>query len=141
MEKQVKGIPTVLWTGDGYYICLPIDLGNIKSKVNKWNAGSASFSKDFSAHTCNDLSEEFMKFSSAYFANTYKNTKPVFYPTHSFIAIPGTNNSKRQTKVETLQQWNGYKVDISTMLPFFIDHLTQQQTNPKENISRSDHKI
>ncbi len=141
MEKEVKGIPTVLWTGDGYNIILPIDLGSMKSKEKKWNMGYMPSFKESSTHICDDLSEEFMRFSSAYFASTNKNSKPVFLPTHFFVSIPGTNISKRKTKVETLQQWNGHKADISTILPFFIDYLAQQQGNPEESISRASQKI
>jgi hypothetical protein len=128
MEKEIKGMPTVLWNGEGYHICLPIDFDNAKNKVKGGDPNCMSFSNTSTHHFCNDLAaEELVRFLAGYFANTNKNAKHTLDPISSFIAIPETNNSKCSIKVETIQQWNGEKANVSPVLPFFSDYLIQQK--------------
>lgn len=130
--------PTVLWTGNGYHVYLPIQSVVLDSYEQ--------FSKDkfpnlFSTYDCKyggySMSEIFLKFAEEYLTGGKADPqhRPKFKS--SLIRIPNTLNSKcladgkshGNSKVKIIQEWNGYRLPIQLLTKEFRRWLTQEEFN------------
>ncbi|MDR4491186.1 MAG: hypothetical protein R2685_09850 [Candidatus Nitrosocosmicus sp.] len=136
MNSEVK--PTVLWTGNGYHIYLPIQslLLDAYEPFYKENYPSlfAEGSRYFNRHS---VSELFLEYAEHFFTNgnADSNHKPTFKS--CLIRIPETFNSKclyrgynkEESKVKIIQEWNGHRLPIQLLTKGFRRWLLQLEVD------------
>lgn len=148
-EKLDGGQPTILWTGNGYHIYLPInaiilDQESIFSRDRFPNL--FSFLGKYSNWS---VSEVFLNYAEIFFTNG--KADPLHKPKYKtcLIRIPGTYNSKLLNKgfgtveslVKIIQKWDGSRIPIQYLLKDFRRWLIQKEcdqklANRKKNNSR-----
>ena len=134
IEKETHGNPTVLWTGDGYHIYLPIILS--KSKNNEiYPLEFVDLCKEFTSYADSDLTTEFMRFAAKYFTNGHQQKGPTqsnnASVTSCFITVPETISIKNNFKVKTIQKWDGKVTSVNSIAQCFLDNLTQRISEHK----------
>ncbi|MDR4491601.1 MAG: hypothetical protein R2685_11985 [Candidatus Nitrosocosmicus sp.] len=137
--EEYDGFPTVLWTGNGYHIYLPIsaivlDQESIFSKERFPNLFSAS-----GKYSNWSISEVFLKYAEIFFTNG--KADPLHKPKYKtcLIRIPDSYNSKllfnrcsrEESLVKIVQTWNGYHPPIQLFLKEFRRWLVQEEINQK----------
>ena len=134
IEKEIHGNPTVLWTGEGYHIYLPIIFPTPKEN-DKHPLEFVYPFNEFIPYVDNDLTTEFMRFASKYFTNSHqqKGTKQndSASVTSCFIMVPETINTKDNSKVRIIQKWDGKATNVSAIAPYFLDNLIQRRSEHK----------
>jgi hypothetical protein len=135
MEKEVNGFPTVLWTGDGYHIYLPIRLVNQDVKEKEKEKCSIEFVSQFDdefsssfSFVNNDIAADFMKFASKHFTNNHIDLDQISCINSFYVTVPGTINSKLNLKVEIIQAWDGKLVNIQAIASSFLNSLEQSKS-------------
>jgi hypothetical protein len=131
--KILETRPTVLWTGNGYHIYLPIrafvlEEEEVFSKFqnNKYNQPN--------------LSTKFIRFAEAFFTNNKHDPQHRPSVNSCLLRVPSTYNSKSGQCVSILQKWDGRKPDIRYMLRDFRKYLIQNELdeiNEKKNRSKA----
>ena len=128
--KRIKEIllglkPTIIWSGNGYHIYIPIDVPIILEDV-----------KEFS--NIERVSTKFLRFAEWYLSNGKSD------PAHNksvsvnncMLRIPGSYNSKEQCvnpEVRLIQQWkNDYRPSINLLLGTFLAYLKDQKIKELE---------
>jgi hypothetical protein len=122
IEKEIKGIPTVLWTGEGYHIYQPIIVNNPKYRERP-PLEFVTQSNEFLPYVNNNLTNEFMRFAVKYFTANLKNLKHNPSIKSCFIMIPETINSKYNFIVEIIQKWDGREANANTIISCFLENL------------------
>lgn len=136
---QYRSIPTVLWTGNGYHIYLPIkaiilDQEEIFSKDRFPNLFST-----IGKYSNWSVSEVFLKYAEIFFTNG--KADPLHNPKFKtcLIRIPGSYNSKPRNKafgkeeslVKIIQRWNGTRMHIQFLLKDFRRWLIQEDLDQR----------
>ena len=108
--------PTVLWSGNGYHIYLPVDAVVLEEL------------KQFQEFENPSL--KFLRFAAHYLTNgkSDQSHNPSFKS--CLIRIPGSFNSKCKegsNEVKLMQKWNGYRPSIAPLLPSFHAYLVSQK--------------
>jgi hypothetical protein len=137
MEKTVNGFPTVLWTGNGYHIYLPSKLCSLEVKekekekekcyiesVSRYDNENSSSSSSVN----NEMTTEFMKFTYKYFTDNHIDLDHISCINSFYVSVPGTINSKLNSKVELIQAWDGRLVDIHAIISSFLNNLEQSKS-------------
>jgi hypothetical protein len=137
--------PTVLWTGNGYHIYLPLQIPVLDNQQHIFSkeifpnlfANKGRYSHYF-------VSEVFMQFVKQYFTNG--KSDPQHRPKYKtcLTRIPETYNSKcllkgkskGESKVKILQKWNGKRIDAEPLVYDFGVWLTHQELNLKKSGTR-----
>jgi hypothetical protein len=138
--------PTVIWSGNGYHIYLPIeamvlDLIDIFSK----NKFPSLFSDTcYSKYHGYSVSELFLKFAKDYLTNG--NADPQHHPKYKtcLIRFPNSYNSKNiknglileESKVRFIQKWDGRRIPIQLLLKDFRRWITQEELDQKRRIRK-----
>ncbi len=134
MKKEIHGNPTVLWTGDGYHIYLPIIFSGSNPK-EKNPLEFVDLCNEFVPYVDKDLTTEFMRFASKYFTYGHQQKGPIHSNNDSvtscFVTVPGTTNTKDNSIVRVIQKWDGKTTDVSAIAPYFLDSLTQRRSEHK----------
>lgn len=136
---------TVLWTGNGYHIYLPIQAIVLDTYE--------PFSKDkfpnlFSNYNYKyynySVSELFLKFAEQYF--TDRKADPQHSPKYKtcLIRIPNTYNSKclskglnsEESKVKIVREWNGYRLPIQLLTKYFMRWLVQENIDQRSIVKK-----
>ncbi|HYO06017.1 MAG TPA: hypothetical protein VER14_03440 [Phototrophicaceae bacterium] len=134
IEKETHGNPTVLWTGEGYHIYLPIILSSSKDN-EKHPSEFVDLCNEFTPYVDSDLTTEFMRFAAKYFTNCHqqKGTKQNSSAsvTSCFITVPETISIKDNFKVKIIQKWDGNVTSVNSIAPCFLDNLTQRRSKHK----------
>ena len=136
--------PTVLWTGNGYHIYLPIKAINLDEfEIFSKNRFPYLFSSN-SKYMGYSVSELFLIFAKDYFANGKADPqhRPKFKT--CLIRIPNTFNSKglargfsyEETRIRIIQEWNGYRPPIQLVTKPFRRWLIQEEINERLTIKR-----
>lgn len=128
--QLLKVRPTVLWTGNGYHIYLPI-----KAFILEEEEVFAKFQNGDPDGPC--LSTKFMRFAESFFTNNKHD--PQHRPSvHScLLRIPGTYNAKNGQQVRAIQKWDGKKAAIQYLLRDFRRYLIQMQLDEINHHHRS----
>jgi hypothetical protein len=124
--------PTVLWTGNGYHIYLPI-LGFVLEEIDRFACYIDPSKKD--------LTSRLMQFAEDFF--TEKKGDPQHRPSikSCLIRLPGTINSKCNQEVKIVQRWDGIRPPINYILRDFRTWLVTEKINDKrEEIKISKYK-
>jgi hypothetical protein len=128
--KEVR--PTVLWTGNGYHIYLPIRPVPIPLE------------SDIMFSRFQNPSKEFLKFVSCYLTDEKSdpNNKPTF--NSCLVRIPGSFNSKclevgkglEESQVKLVQRWNGIHpkmpIEILTDFKGYLTNLKIQELEEEQ---------
>lgn len=141
IEKEINGVPTVLWTGGGYHIYQPITTHNPNDKewTERRPLDHITAFNEFLPYVNNDLTTEFMRFAAKYFTNNQKDPKHNPSTKSCLIRVPETINSKYNFKVEIRQKWDGKEANANIIALYFRDNLMQirseyvKKTNGKVN--------
>ncbi|MER5174257.1 MAG: hypothetical protein ABJB76_08555 [Candidatus Nitrosocosmicus sp.] len=128
LEKEVNGTPTVLWTGAGYHIYLPIHLCNLNDReTERYPLEFVTPFNEIMPYVNNDLTTEFMRFAAKYFTN---NQNDYEHNNHSItsclLLVPETINSKCNFKVKIIQEWDGKEANANTIASYFLEHYTKK---------------
>lgn len=106
--------PTVIWSGNGYHIYVPISavvLEDIKEFVN-----------------IEQVSTKFIRFAEWYLSSG--KSDPAHNSTVSvnncMLRIPETYNSKNNAQVEIIRRWNNFRPNITLLLGSFCAYLKDQ---------------
>lgn len=129
--------PTVTWTGNGYHIYLPIDVPVLDNEYVLYKDKFPNLFSSKGKYSHYYVSEVFMQFAGDYF--TGGKADPNHRPKYKtcLIRIPGTYNSKclkkgltkEESTVKVIQEWNGKRVDVESLVHEFRIWLTQQEIN------------
>jgi hypothetical protein len=128
--------PTVLWSGNGYHIYLPIRA----IVLDEFEAFSKTrFPHLFSKHNDYSVSEIFLSFAKVYFSNGKSDPQHIPKYGNCLIRIPNTLNSKclnkglsqDESKVKVIQEWNGYRPPIQLITKEFRRWLYQEEIKQK----------
>jgi hypothetical protein len=130
IEKEINGVPTVLWTGGGYHIYQPITVHNPNGKERKerYPLDHIHAFKEFLPYVNNDLTTEFMRFAAKYFTNNQKDPKHNPSIKSCLIRVPETINSKYNFNVKIRQKWDGKEANASVIASYFRHNLMQRKS-------------
>jgi hypothetical protein len=124
MKDKLNGAhPTVLWSGNGYHIYLPIN-SFVLEEIDIFNKFE-------------NPSNRFLKFAELYLSNGKADQSHTPSFKSCMIRIPGSQNSKcivagTNPEVEIIQRWDGCRPKISLLLGSFHAYLISQQIKEKE---------
>jgi hypothetical protein len=108
-------IPTVIWSGNGYHIYIPI------------NAVVLEGIKEFT--DIDQVSTKFLRFAEWYLSSG--KSDPAHNSTVSLnncmLRIPGTYNSKNKARVEIIKRWDNSRPSIVLLLGSFCAYLKSQK--------------
>jgi hypothetical protein len=121
LDKTLENIrrlgpqPTVLWSGNGYHVYLPI------------NAFVLEQEEVFAKYE--QPSKKFLRFAARYLSNHKSDSNNNPSLKSCMIRIPGTHNAKRipNSDVKVIQVWNGYRLPINYLLRDFRRYLIDQR--------------
>src|SRR5829696_1051302 len=127
IKEKLKGHPTVLFTGGGCHIVQPIE-GIVLDEYKEFKRFGNPFDK-------------FMRFAKDYLSNG-KADKNNFPGLRScLLRVPNSINSKYDTKVRIIQEWDGYRPDIRLLLGDFHVYLVDEENKRKkynnDNLAKS----
>ncbi|KAA2279062.1 DNA primase noncatalytic subunit PriX [Candidatus Nitrosocosmicus sp. SS] len=129
IKKRLEGIPTVLWTGNGYHIYQPLEcpvrFEDIKdfNEFENCNSQFLKFAKHFLSEGCADRSNNpSLRSCLLRVPNSY-NSKGI---------IKGL--SREQSKIKLVDQWNYRRPSIGNLMGSFYAHLIGEKI--KSDIKR-----
>ena len=121
-DKLDNGHPTVLWSGNGYHIILPVYCPRELERIQEFQGFDNS-------------SEEFLRFAKDFLSNNKADRSN--YPSFRscLLRIPNSFNSKclargnslETSKVKVIQEWDGYRPPIKELLYEFRRYLIQKK--------------
>jgi non-catalytic primase subunit PriX-like protein len=116
--ESMKAHPTVLFTGNGYHIYVPIDSVCLDPYA------------DFAS--CEDPNTEFLRFAEKYISRN--KSDPNHYPSFKscMVRVPGSINSKTNSKIQVIQEWDGNRPHIKLMLGSFYAHIRTMEEKRKK---------
>jgi hypothetical protein len=125
-ETIISG-PTVIWSGSGYHIYLAIDAIVLESEdiFNNGRFGS-------------NPSQKFLRFAEWFLSNGKcdpQHNKTVSIR-NCMLRIPGSINSKNGQIVRIIQNWDGSKPNIRSLLGSFHAWLADQQIKEMEQLQK-----
>jgi hypothetical protein len=109
--------PTVLWSGKGYHIYLPLEGVILENE---------SLFKEIGI---GDPSRKFIQWSEQYLSDGKADqchSKGVSF-NNCMLRVPGSINSKVNKEVKIVQEWNGITPSIKLLLYYFYIHLTDMK--------------
>jgi hypothetical protein len=116
--------PTVLWSGKGYHIYLPVEGVILENESLFKEIGIANPSR------------KFIQWSEQYLSNGKADqchSKGVSF-NNCMLRVPGSINSKIGKEVKIVRQWNGVKPSIKPLLYDFYIHLADSQLRQLKGI-------
>ena len=142
--RDLGAKPTVMWSGNGYHIYLPIeamvlDLIDIFSKEKFPSLFSDDYYSKYHGYS---VSELFLKFAKDHLTNG--NADQQHHPKYKtcLIRFPNSYNSKNlkngltleESKVRLIQKWDGKRIPIQLLLKNFRRWLIQEELDQKRKI-------
>jgi hypothetical protein len=128
--------PTILWTGGGYHIYLPLS-GNI---IPEEHEVFAEFADWWRINKNKDLTSVFMGFAERFFTNGRCDRAHTPTVKSCLLRVPYTMNTKRQPEQEVaiIQPWNGERAAIQYVLRDFRYYLFDNRFKAKiEELKRA----
>lgn len=130
----MDGQPTVLWTGKGYHIYLPV---HVQILDNEFEFSKERFQNLFSLNKRYYgyyVSEVFMQFAERHLSGEKSDLLHRRKYTNCMVRIPDTYNidnlrkglSFEKSRVKIIQEWDGSIIDIQPLILEFKIWLNQQ---------------
>jgi hypothetical protein len=135
IKEEIHGRPTVLWTGNGYHIYLPVQISILD---NEFEFSKERFPNLFSLNNQYYdyyVSEVFMQFAERYltvgksdlsYRNRYSNCLVRIPDTYNMNSLNKGTTSLEKSRVKILQEWDGNMIDITPLILEFKEWLTPQ---------------
>lgn len=132
--------PTVLWSGNGYHIYLPIKaLVLDQYPIFSRDKFSRLFSRHLGKYSNHSISETFLIFAKDYFTNGKADPQHRPSLNSCLIRIPNTINSKcmedsqgeERSWIKIVQKWSEYRPSIQLLTKYFLRWLYQGEINQK----------
>ena len=124
---ELLGIrPTVLWTGNGYHIYIPISAFPIEESKLFVGVGVDNNSIP-NSNPGSDPNTKFLRFAQSLF--TDNNNDPNHRPSINscLLRVPGTYNSKNGEQVKIIQRWDGIRPSIDCIIKRFRTSLIEEE--------------
>ena len=112
--------PTVLWTGNGYYIYQPLE-GMIFENDKVFYDSMPNIDRNI------DTITEFTRFIVNFFTDGKIDPKHLPSVNSCFIRVPGTFNFKNGEQVKIIQKWDGKSPTIRWITSDFKNYLKQKK--------------
>jgi hypothetical protein len=124
--------PTVLWTGNGYHIYLPVQLSG-----PSWCLGATDTFMKLSKTPDRD----FLRWAELYLSDGLCDPKHCESTSflNMWLRVPGSINSKNGQQVRILQRWDGNRPYINWILKDFYDYLVNKSKRPKSKSRKKRH--
>ena len=117
--KSKGAKPTVLFTGSGYHIYQPIKSICINER---------SIYRELSNNVYeNDPANQFLGFAEKYLSDNESDPNHHASLKSCMVRIPGSINSKNNSKISILQKWDRHRLDIRMLIGSFYAHLRTVQ--------------
>jgi hypothetical protein len=134
IKKDISGHPTVLWTGNGYHIYLPVQVPILDTEFEFSKERFQNLFSLNSKYYHYYMSEVFMQFAEIYLTGGKSDLSHRPRYSNCMVRIPDTYNidslskgtSLEKSQVKILQEWDGNIIDINPLLQEFKIWLTQQ---------------
>jgi hypothetical protein len=111
--------PTILWTGNGYHIYLPIE-GIIFEKYKIFY--------DYLSYVDNrSLTTEFLRFAERFFTKGKSDPRHLPSVKSCLLRVPLTFNSKNGDQVKIIQKWDGKRPAIQWITRDFKNYLSKKK--------------
>jgi len=134
IKEKIQGLPTVLWTGNGYHIYLPVQVPILDTEVE---FSKGRFQDLFSLNSRfydYYMSEVFLQFAERFLTDGKSDLSQQPRYSNCMVRIPDTYNmdslskgmSLEESRVKILQEWDGNIIDINPLIQEFKIWLTQQ---------------
>jgi hypothetical protein len=134
IKEVIDGRPTVLWTGNGYHIYLPVQIPILDNEVE---FSKEKFQNLFSLNNRYPgyyVSEVFMQFAERYLTGEKSDLLQRRGYTNCVVRIPDTHNihslhkslSLEKSRVKIIREWDGSIIDIKPLILEFKVWLNQQ---------------
>jgi hypothetical protein len=112
IKQQLAMTPTVLWSGNGYHIYIPIN-AMVLENIRQFN-------------DIEDVSKEFLRFAESYLSSgksdmQHNNTISL---NNCLLRIPYSINSKNGEMVQLIERWDNVRPNINLLIGSFCAHLT-----------------
>lgn len=130
-ERLGGGIPSVLWTGNGYHIYQPTTIFPYY--------GHAAFDK-FDDIAPN-LNTAWMRFTAMTLSNGKHDPDNTQSTRNCMLRIPGSYNGKciingRDPEVKVIQQWDNKRPDVRLLLGDFVSYLTSKKLKRMKELEK-----
>jgi hypothetical protein len=126
IKDQFKGAyPTVIWSGNGYHIYLPIEAFVLESEVvfNKFENPSMKFLRFAEPYLSNNKADSCHGNSLS-----FKNCTLRIPGSYNYECVLRNNGiADSSTEVKIIQRWNGYRPAINWLLRDFRRYLIQEK--------------
>jgi hypothetical protein len=119
-ERLNRAIPSVLWSGNGYHIYLPVKAPLLELET-------------IFMELSNEPSRKFIQFAEQFLSDNESDSehwKHVSFK-NCMLRIPGSINSKNGQEVKLIRQWNNRRVEINYLLRDFRRYLIGEKFKPK----------
>ena len=134
IKKDISGHPTVLWTGNGYHIYLPVQVPILDTEFEFSKERFQNLFSLNSKYYHYYMSEVFMQFAEIYLTGGKSDLSHRCRYSNCMVRIPDTYNmgslskgvSLEKSQVKILQEWDGNIIDINPLIQEFKVWLTQQ---------------
>ena len=134
IKEEIHGQPTVLWTGSGYHIYLPVQVPILDTE---FEFSKGRFQNLFSLNSRfydYYMSEVFLQFAERFLTDGKSDLSQQPRYSNCMVRIPDTYNmdslskgmSLEESRVKILQEWDGNIIDINPLIQEFKIWLTQQ---------------
>lgn len=125
IKKTLGAVPTILWSGNGYHVYLPIN-----SFILEQEEVFSRFAQP---------SRKFLQFAEQYLSNDKSDSahNTTVSLRNCMVKIPGSRNSKyldqgKESEVKIIQKWDGNRAKINLLLGSFYAYLVNQRLNDWE---------
>jgi hypothetical protein len=117
IKEKLGTSPTVLWSGRGYHIILPLNSNGVILEIMKEFEG------------VNNVSLKFLRYAESYLSlnksdSQHKNTVSF---NNCMLRIPGSTNSKNGETVTIVQKWDSVRPEINYLLAGFTRHIINEK--------------
>lgn len=117
IKEKLDAIPTIIWSGRGYHIILPLTSnGVILENVKEYEG-------------INNISLKFLRYAEL--SLSLKKSDPVHNKTVSFnncmLRIPGSTNSKNGETIRVIQKWDQFRPEINYLLSGFTRYIINEK--------------
>jgi hypothetical protein len=119
--------PTILWSGNGYHIYLPVQLSG-----PSWCLGYVDEFVKLTQYPDRKL----IQWAEQYLSNNEADlchSKGMSFK-NMLLRVPGSINSKNNVEVKIIQEWDGQRPFINWILRDFRNHLIAEKKKPKKKV-------